>query len=265
MGDQTGKTMNPFAENKLNRFFGGSKSQTDPYISGFFLVFFNLPGAIFSSGAGDANKSGNSGQGGVETVLASSVLTAVNTGVTLPDYTMEKATVNALGGVKFHVPAALAVGDTLSLTFTEYSSLPVFNTILRWQRYIRSNVLGFADKFNSDYNGQGSYVQSSYKGSAIVVYMRPNMSAATNQIEFYCKCDGVWPTKVPTDGLAADIATVEKKDLTVDFSTDLVFFESWVLDEARQLVSGAVTGAKSYLDGLGRAHDSGGDIAGPGF
>ena len=232
-------TNNPFVNNKLTRFFGGSKSTKDPYLSGFFLVQFTLPNNIFTGNEGD-------------------VLTAVNVSVTLPDYAIEKQSVNALGGLKFHVPSALAIGDTLSMNFTEYTELPVFNTMRKWSAHIRSNVLGFASE--QKMAGQ-NYNQAAYKGAALIVYCRPNMSGDNNVIEFACKCDGIWPTNLPMDGLAADIATIDKKDLTINFSCDLVFLDNWVYTDASTFVSavlGTASAVESTLTGQGGAAAAGG-------
>jgi len=203
---------NPFAARRLNRFFGGTNAQRDPYVSGFFLIQFrSLPQDMIPDDSGK-------------------ILTAVCTAVTLPDYSLDKVTVNALGGLKFHVPGALTIGETCSLTFTEYQYLPVFNTIRDWSHAIRNNILGFSN--HDSLVGTDAYVQNKYKAGLLVAYCRPNMQ----EVEFYAYLSGVWPLKVPTDGLNAEIATVEKKDLTVDFSVDLLHLDEWVKQECQNMV-----------------------------
>jgi len=221
----------PFVQNQLNRFFGGHNAPRDPYVSGFFMVFFSKIPTFMET-------------------AESQVLTALATSVTLPDYTLDKVTANALGGLKFHVPGALTIGETFTLNFTEYQYMPVFNIIRKWNYAIRSNILGFAN--HSQLVGNDQYVQKNYKGAATIVYLRPDMK----DIDFACVLTGIWPLKVPTAELNSEITAVEKKDLSVEFSCDLVFFAGdslsehvvsdsptdWVYNNARSLVDGVRTG-----------------------
>ena len=50
-------------------------------------------------------------------------------------------------------------------------------------------------------------------------------------IDFACVLTGIWPLKVPTAELNSEITAVEKKDLSVEFSCDLVFFAGDSLSE----------------------------------
>ena len=207
------KNINPFTKNLLNRFFGGSASQTDPYVSGFFLLqFTHLPTTMI----GDSH--------------AGDVLTAVATSVTLPDYAIDAVTVNALGGLKFKVPGALTLGDEMTIVFTEYQYLPVFNVIRNWHYGIRNNILGYS---NHSVLSHKNYVQTNYKGNILVVYLRPNME----EIEFAGYASGVWPLNVPVDSMNSDINEVAKKDHSIRFSVDLFHLEDWVMDKAAKFVS----------------------------
>ena len=106
---------NPFTQNKFTRFFGGTKWQIDPYVSGFFLVGFSVPNvASVNMSSEPGGTAASAVPGGTNTSWL--FLTSINTAVTVPDYNIDKIPVNALGGLKFQVPGGLTMGDSLELT-----------------------------------------------------------------------------------------------------------------------------------------------------
>ena len=209
---------NPFIQNRLNRYFGGSHTtpaQT-PYITGYQWVFMIPP----------------KGVPGVD-LDSAGMLTALCHSVTIPSASLMKTTIPALGGLKFHIPTSVDVTDTLSLRFTEYTGLPILRLCENWIKTIRDYNWGVA-------RTQAGVIPSLFKSTIYYFTSQPTMPT-NDTVEFYAKFTGCFPTRIPTDSFGSDITAVDKLDLDIEFSIDMMYTEPFVKDELSSFI-GALSG-----------------------
>ena len=117
-------------QNQFDRNFGGTtKGVADPYISGYhFIKFVKIPELGDYAKGGDGAEAALSSEN-IQNLLAGSCLS-----VTPPGGTLNKAEFTGLGGTKFSVPTNIDYGNTMTIKFLEYSSLPILASIGGWVR-----------------------------------------------------------------------------------------------------------------------------------
>ena len=201
---------NPFVSNLLNRYFGGTTVDADtaPYLTGYHWLFIEAPQGFTNSGVSS------------DELI---VLTATCQSVTLPAVTLNKTTLPALGGLKFHYPTTVDVGDILTARFSEHTGLPIYKTLDNWVKGIRDYNWGIA-------KAQAGVVPGRFKTNIYYFTTQPTLPAEQT-VEFYAKFTGCFPTRIPTDSFGSDISSVDKLDLDVEWSIDMMYTEPFVKDE----------------------------------
>lgn len=187
--------------NQLNviRKWGVKKNVVEPYLSGYiFIKFENIPNEV---GADAAN------------MLSSSCI-----GVTFPGATLNKTETMGLGGIKYGVPTTIDQDNTVVFRFLEGMGLPIYNIIKKWIYIIRNPITGIA----------GVPSKASYAANAYYWTTTPDLQ----KVNFVSLLAGVWPTKLPSDTMGHEIATVDKVEMDVDFHVDYVFTnEDWLYNK----------------------------------
>jgi len=224
--------------NIYTRKFGGTMvGVADPYVSGYFFIWFNdLPSAL-----GPVVQDGLANVGDPSEMK--SILAGSCTGVTPPGGTLNKIEFTGLGGVKWSVPGSIDYGTSVTLKFIEFNKTPVFDIIHGWCKLIRDYRLGVSAKLYDDFEGDG-YSKSTYAGTLYYWTTAPDGFT----VEYYACYDGVFPTKDPQDLFASDIENVAKLDIEVEFNVDYIYHEPWVLTKCESLMTTFMTSRETVLD-----------------
>ena len=201
-------------KNKFDRNFGGTiKGVADPYLSGYHFIWFSVLPPALSQAIGVTN-SANVGS----TEEIKQILSASCQSVTPPGGTLNSTEFPALGGTKWGVPTSVDYGNTISIKFLEYSSLPILTILHGWVRMIRDYRTGASILVNENY-GKSKY-------SATMFYWTTRPDGQTVE-EYECYV-GMYPGRDPRELYAGDIATVDKLEVEVEFHVDKAYRENWV-------------------------------------
>jgi len=211
--------------NSMTRDIGGFQRKNQPYISGYFQVFFDLPEALFKAGTfNQVNDDNGLGAAGSATVEGASWLHSTCEGFTAPSQTMNKIEIVGQGQIGSSFVSSTSITREFTLTFREYQNLPVLNTIRNWGSVFDPHT-GVSPLSGSN------IIPINYKGRCYVGLTKPTMGNDTNdgdggsmniddfeEIFFF---DGVFPTTIPLDTAgASDITTNESVQHSVTFSFD---------------------------------------------
>lgn len=234
-------------DNQFTRKWGGSHAGVvDPYVSGYFFVYWSyLPNKL-----GVAVKQVGGTTCGIETVTdCQTVLKSSCLAVTIPGGTVNKAEFTGLGGVKWSVPTNVEFDNTVTFKFLEFSTLPILSIIRGWVRLIRDYRTGISEVIGSE----GAYTKSNYSATCYYWTTKPD----GNSVEYYNCMTGLFPLKDPTDQYGADLTTIDKLEIDIDFSLDHQFVEDWVRDRCVSL-SATAYGQRSVInsDGISDGGDS---------
>lgn len=226
------------AANGFDRNFGGTdKGTADPYVSGYhFVLFKTLPPPLISFIKHDNSATLYTSIGEVQNVLSGACQA-----VTTPGGTMNKTEFPTLGGGKFSVPTNMDYGNTLTIRFLEYSSLPILQIFHSWFRMIREYRTG-----TTPLTSGFPYTKSNYTSS--VLYWTTKPDGLT--VEYSAYYTGVFPTKDPQDSFPGDLATVDKVEIDMDFSIDWVWKEPWVRSLAQTWAAEFRTKGDNYHGAL---------------
>jgi hypothetical protein len=218
------KSYSSLKNNLFSRRFGGTtKGTADPHITGYFYIQLeNLPPKLAD------------GTGGLSTNDISLLIQSNTNSITLPGATLSKTTFDGLGGLKWHVPTMIEIGDTLTLKHVEFSGLPMFRIYHAWFNLIRDYRSGISQLKGSD------YTKSSYACNLIYAAVKPDGLT----VDFAVYATGMFPTKDPYDIYGSDITAVDKLEYEQEFSVDYIFVnDSWVMKKAKALAESAHKGA----------------------
>lgn len=227
--------------NLFTRTFGGTQDPAvaDPYISGFgFLWFDKLPDKLQT-------------YSGIDTKSMQKTLAALCVRTTMPTVTMNKTTINGLGGKKWSAPTSLNVGETATLTFTELSGTPVKLIIGNWVNMIRDIRTGVAQIKGPEYS------KEKYSGSAYYITTKPDGKT----IETAMYMTGMFPEKNPFDSFNLDIATNEKVEMDIEFNVDNIWDgtkdgpetgQRFVLDQAQTIIETVAEAKETFINWSGQ-------------
>jgi len=219
-------SFNNVKDNQFDRNFGGTtKGVADPYISGYhFIKFVKLPIELTRFiRYGDGAKHGIGSELEIQQTLGASCLS-----VTPPGGTLNKAEFTGLGGIKFSVPTNVDYGNTMTIKFLEYSSLPILSIFGGWIRMIRDYRTGTSQLFGI--GGTSEYTKQNYAGT--VLYWTTKPDGLT--VEFSACYTGVFPTKDPMDLYTGDLTAVDKLEPDIEFNVDWIWHENWVHNKAQE-------------------------------
>jgi len=219
--------------NKYSKTWGGTnKGIADPFITGYFGVYFaDMPDAVAINANTINNGVGN--EASSSKTAYSSLLTSACLSINVPGVTLNKTTFNGIGTKKWSVPSNTDIGDTISLRFLEFSGLPVSKLFYNWVDAIRSL------RYQSSKLTNGTYTKSAY--SCSIYYWITNPAMTKNDIEIAFCFTGCFPSKVPTDSFNSDVNTNDKVEIDMDFNIDEMFCsldseQDWVKVKCQSLI-----------------------------
>jgi hypothetical protein len=213
-------------QNILTRKFGGTNIGTaEPYISGYFFVWFDYLPATLINYTGDFN-SGIDEPSDIQNILAASC-----TGCTPPGGTLNKVEYTGLGGVKWAVPGHIDYQNSVSLKFIEFYRTPILDIMHGWVKMIRDYRTGTTD-LESNEDGSG-YTKRDYAGTLYYWTTTPD----AKNVEYFACYDGIFPAKDPQDLYHGDVETVGRLDVEIEFNVDYIWHEPWVKEKCKNLVS----------------------------
>ena len=210
--------------NRFDRNFGGTNvGVADPYITGYqFVKFVDLPTTLPGALGATANLPGLTGAKDISATLEASCQS-----VTPPGGTLNKTEFAGLGGTKWGAPTSVDYGNTMTVKFLEYSSLPILAIFHGWTRMIRDYRTGASSLTGAN------YAKQNYSCSMFFWTTKPDGVT----VEYYSLMVGMFPTKDPQDLYAGDIATIDKLEVDVEFHVDRVWHEDWVYTQCQILAS----------------------------
>lgn len=198
-------------EDKYSRFFGGSAGEKplDIYLTGYHYLFVSMPDKLKkyiaeNTAAGKHEK--------ITEEKIEAILSIHNVAVTPPANSLGKTTNNSVGGQKWHTPTNLELGDSVSVKYNEYSSVPLYRIHRAWINFIRDTTLGITP-------GDTPIYQEDYKATFLYATTRPDGKT----IEFCAKFTGCFPAKSPTDVFNSDISTSDKIEIDMEYSIDSMY------------------------------------------
>ena len=217
---------------ELTRDIGGFRRKNQPYISGYFQVFFDLPDALFGGSPGavtdDIGVPDQEGAGSGDAATDGvSWLHSTCEGFTPPSQTNNKIDIVGQGQIGSSFVASTSITREFTLTFREYQNLPVLNTIRNWASVFDPHT-GVSPLKGAD------FIPVNYKGRCYVALTKPTMGQGgtnggdgnggdmkMNDFEEIFFFDGVFPTTIPIDTAATtDITSNESVQHSVTFSFD---------------------------------------------
>lgn len=187
---------------KMNRYMGGHRRTNHPFISGYWYLILDPPATIFQDE-------------GVN--VARDWFHSTAEGFTPPTTSVTKVDVPGMGGQASSYRAGTEYTREFSTTFREYMNLPISTAIRTW--------LSFMDPHMGRSPLQ-DYIPAAYKGQCFAILCKPTVGAGDLQtltpydVEQVYYMSGVFPTTVPDDAFASDIATNDVLQLSVTFSFD---------------------------------------------
>jgi len=227
-------------QNLFSRKFGGTTiGVADPYVSGYFFIWFDkLPTQLASYVT--PGKAGIASNSEIKNILAASC-----TGVTPPGGTLNKIEFTGLGGVKWAVPGNIDYGNSITLKFIEFNKTPILDIMHGWTKMIRDYRTGASNLIDGE-DGSG-LTKNTYAGLMYYWTTAPD----GNSVEYYAAYDGVFPTKDPQDLYAGDVENVARLDVEIEFNIDYPYHESWVYDKCQALSDGIVASSRSVVENYG--------------
>ena len=239
---------------KINRYMGGNRRSNHPYISGYWYLILDPPQEIF---LGEASSNGSAPANG--THQARDWFHSTAESFTPPSKTITKVDVPGMGGMASSYVAGQEFTREFTVAFREYQSLPITQAIRTWASVIDPH-LGRSPM--RDFN------PVSYKGQCHAILCKPTLTGAAtagyetksgtsktghdaltpHDVEQCYYMEGVFPTTIPDDAFATDIATNDVAQLSVTFSFDGGFHtkeSEGVVDEAIQRLQ-ELTNSDSY-------------------
>jgi len=206
-------------DNQFSRRWGSNDGRTavDPYLSGYHFIHFqhwpdfkSLLTVNKQMSAGDMKRA----------------LHSLCTSVTIPGATLNKAEFNGLGGTRFFYPTTADWDNTVSMRFTEVSGAVVHNIIHAWVKQISDYRTGV--NMSASPTSKNNFTASMY-------YWTTKPDGVS--VDFHSLITGMFPTKDPTDQFGHDLTTVDKVELDIDFSCDVVWQEEWTYDACARWAS----------------------------
>lgn len=190
----------------LTRDIGGSFRENQPFVSGYFYVFFKIPTL---NGNLDANEQ------------IAEWFHSTCEGFSPHSIMINKEDVPGLGQTGSSFPTSITTNREFSLTFREYRHQPISRGIRAWTAFLNPHI-------GASPLSDGAFIPKNYKGQCCVIQTTPTYGGSgcehdftiedIEEVYFY---DGVWPTTRPDDTAAAsDIQSNNFITHSISFSFD---------------------------------------------
>lgn len=217
--------------NKFSRRWTSNEHIAEPLITGYFFIKFNPP-----SGFGLDNFIGSDYMigGKLSNSTWANVLESSLVSFTIPGATVNKAEFNGLGGIKWFYPTSIVPDDTISMNFTEWAGAAVHKIFHRWVKNIKDYRTGVQNKNSAE--DQTSAIRTGKTQLTTAAWYWTSTPDAT-EVDFAAYSTGMFPMKDPTDSFSYDINTVDKLEISIDFSVDVVYQEKTVYEKCKQLLN----------------------------
>lgn len=236
---------------QMNRYMGGHRRSTLPYVSGYWYFMMLTPDVIFAESpngivGGLVQQISNSEQsiGTQDTSKSQSQrsselwLHSTAESFTPPSTTLTKLDIPGMGGLGSSFISGREITRTFTVAFREYTNLPIMKILTQWTS-IMDPYLGVSAVTSSN------WAPNAYKGVAVAFLCKPTISSddrktiSETDIEQLYYFDGVWPESAPHDSFNSDISTNDGVQLSVTFN-----FDGWAYTKDsinKQCASKAVT------------------------
>lgn len=214
--------------NQFTRRWGANEGSVavDPYISGYHFIHFQHFPNFLTLNSNFVNLSITQ----IKNALHSSC-----TSVTIPGATLNKAEFNGLGGIKFFYPTSADWDNTVSMRFTEWSGAVIHNIIHSWFKQINDYRTGI---------NMSAIPTTKTNFTASMYYWTTKQDGES--VDFHSLITGMFPTKDPTDSFGHDLNTVDKVELDIDFSCDVIWQENWTRTTCDTLARNYKYGSSAY-------------------
>ena len=264
------------SRNTFNRKFGAAIHPVDPYISGYFYVFFDLPFGVYdmlesftgpykNTKYNDDTVEQHTSEGKDFIKMSSIVglLTATCVGVTsIPSGTNNKVEYVCQGGLKYSENGFNEYTSEINLRFIEITGIPVFKILSAWSRLLKHKSIGnvistsesgesSSSTGNSDIGKEyfvNKYDKSKYSGNIYYCTVKPD----GHTIEYYACYEGIFPLRDPHDQFSTDLTSIDKREIDMTFNVDYMWQEPWVYKECLERVKSVMeVSRKSIYDYTG--------------
>lgn len=211
----------------LTRDIGGSFRENQPFVSGYFYIFFKIP-TLNSKLEGDVN-----------TQIAEWFHSTCE-GFSPHSIMINKEDVPGIGQTGASFPTSITTNREFSLTFREYRYQPISRGIRAWTSFFNPHI-------GASPLSDGTFIPKNYKGQCCVIQTTPTYGGSGCDHEFTDKdieevyfYDGVWPTTRPDDTAAAsDIQSNNfiTHSITFSFDNSPLTSQSELMSVASSLIS----------------------------
>lgn len=191
---------------KVDRYFGGNLADQEPYLSGYIFAKFYLPQSLNDLVVAINDNKEFSAQD----ALAQTMISA-----TIPGATVNKTTFSGLGGRRWSVPTSVEYTDSISLSHTEFSGTPISKIYSSWVKLLRDPLYGLSPMGQNDVN----YDKTNYAGK-LLIWMTDPTGKMVEKAYLYT---GIYPMKDPMDSFSANIETIDKVQIDIDFNVDMIY------------------------------------------
>ena len=231
-GLRNGSFKNSDRPYRMNRYMGGHKRTTLPYVSGYWYFMILTPDVIFATvpnsivGGMIQNLAKKDDETGTEDTKNSEIqqvselwLHSTAESFTPPSTTLTKLDIPGMGGLGSSFISGREITRTFTVAFREYTNLPIMKVLTQWTS-VMDPYLGVSALSSNE------WCPSAYKGVAIAFLCKPTVSSSNRQsitesdIEQIYYFDGVWPESAPHDSFNSDISTNDGVQLSVTFNFD---------------------------------------------
>lgn len=205
-------------QNRFSRNFGGTKEGVaDPYVTGYFWAYWtDIPDAL-----GPRLQ-----KFGISTSQLGTILTASCEAVTtIPEFTLNKSDITALGGTKWSVPSNIDIGNSITTRHREFSGLPIYKIMRAWCTMIRDYRTGVSALQGDDYTIS--------KYSCTIFYFTTKPDGKT--VEFALCCTGAFPTRPNEGNFAHDVGTSDTVASEIEWNCNLAYIDDWVYEKCQQI------------------------------
>ena len=199
---------------------------TDPLVTGYSFVHFQVPAGVFSNGGSGGQGAPNIPSVGTTTLTEAETWLSANCySISLPDINVSTVEVEGMQGQWISMPGRLDIGSkTTTATYWETYNVDITQIIRQWVYTIRdprtgSSVLNYAGLSGGAAKTAANppiYRSKTFKGYIYWFMTDPALERIIIAAEFL----GAWPTKVPYSAINTDIKTSDKVELSVDYAFD---------------------------------------------